>query len=120
MILYLHKKCSTCQKALRFLDSKNLKVEIIDITLQAPSVAELKMMLAFQKGNLKKLFNTSGLLYREMGLSQTNLSQTEILELLSCHGMLVKRPFLLGEDFALLGFKETEWTQLFLNREVQA
>lgn len=115
MILYSHKKCSTCQKALQFLDSKNVKIEIIDITQQAPSVEELKTMLAFQKENLKKLLNTSGLLYREMQLSEKipKMTESEVIELLSHHGMLVKRPFLLAKDFGLLGFKETEWHLYF-------
>jgi len=115
MILYLHRKCSTCQAALEFLAGKKLEVEIIDITQKAPSVEELQKMLAFQNGNVKKLLNTSGLLYREMNLSQKipEMPESEVLDLLSRHGMLVKRPFLLGEHFGLLGFKEVGWAKLF-------
>ena len=115
MILYLHKKCSTCQKALDFLTVKKLGIEVVDITQRAPSVEELQRMLKFQNGNIKKLLNTSGLLYREMNLSKkiAEMSELEVLELLSRHGMLVKRPFLLGNSLGLLGFKEVEWAQSF-------
>ncbi len=72
-------------------------------------------MLAYQNDNVRKLFNTSGLLYKEMQLKEKlpDLSLDEALALLHQHGMLVKRPFLLGDDFGLLGFKETEWSQKF-------
>lgn len=118
MILYLHKKCSTCQKPFQLLDSKNLKIEVVDIILQPPSIDELQRMFKFQKGNIKKLLNTSGLLYREMALSKKidAMSEIEIFELLSRHGMLVKRPFLLGKDFGLLGFKEAEWTAINVDK----
>ena len=70
-------------------------------------------MLSFQEGNIKKLFNSSGQLYREMQLTEKlkTLSEEEALTLLSLHGMLVKRPFLLGESFGLTGFKEAEWAK---------
>lgn len=73
---------------------------------------ELKQMLNYQNCSLKKLFNTSGLVYKEMGLKDKlpHLSIHQALTLLSQHGMLVKRPFLLGDNFGLLGFKETEWS----------
>lgn len=109
MILYTHPKCSTCQKALVFLQQKGIQPQIRDITQQPPSLGELQKMLGYQNGQVKKLLNTSGQLYREMGLSKTTLSTEELLLLLSQHGMLVKRPFLLGEDFGCTGFKETEW-----------
>lgn len=113
MKLYIYPKCSTCQKALRFLEKKNLRVEIVEIQKQPPSVEELTLMLTYQKGSLKKLFNTSGIQYREKNLSQKlpQMSVPDALELLSQNGMLVKRPFLLGENFGLLGFNESEWSQ---------
>ncbi len=113
MIIYLHRKCSTCQIAERFLGKKNIAVTIKDITKEPPSIEELQRMLDFQKGNVTKLLNTSGQLYREMQLSKKLKDMTipEILLLLSQNGMLVKRPFLLGSDFGLTGFKEEEWTQ---------
>ena len=113
MIIYLHSKCSTCQNAQRFLEEKKIAITIKDITKQPPSIEELQKMLGFQNGNLTKLLNTSGELYREMRLSSKlkDMSLPEILVLLSCHGMLIKRPFLLGDDFGLTGFKEAEWSQ---------
>jgi Spx/MgsR family transcriptional regulator len=86
-----------------------------EITQEPPSIEELGKMLEFHKGNIKKLLNTSGLLYREMNLAHKlkEMSTQEILRLLSEHGMLVKRPFLLKKDFGLVGFKEAEWSQKF-------
>ena len=106
MIIYIHPKCTTCQKMLRVLEAKQLTFTIKDIVKEPPTKLELIKMLAFQKGNIKKLFNTSGIHYREMGLSQKMgaMSQDELLELLSSDGMLVKRPFLLGKDFGVVGF----------------
>lgn len=113
MIIYLYPKCSTCQKALRFLQSKKIAIIIKDIVKEPPSIKELQKMLDFQHGNITKLVNTSGMLYREMQLAKTlkEMPLPEILSLLSHHGMLVKRPFLLGDNFGLTGFKETKWSQ---------
>mgnify|MGYP000075392184 CR=1 FL=1 len=113
MIVYVYHKCSTCQNALRFLEKKKIAFTIKEITKQPPSVEELHRMLAWQGGNIKKLLNTSGLLYREMNLSEKlkDMTTEEILSLLSGHGMLIKRPFLIGEEFGLTGFKEAEWIQ---------
>ena len=113
MIVYLHSKCSTCQKALRYLESKKIAVTLKDIVTEPPSIKELQKMLNFQNGNVNKLLNTSGQLYREMQLSQKlkEMPTEEVLALLSQHGMLIKRPFLLDDKFGLTGFKETEWSQ---------
>lgn len=115
MILYLYEKCSTCQKALRFLEKAGVKnsLTIKDIKTSPPTVEELKTMLKYQKDDLKKLFNTSGDLYRELGLKDklNGMSLEHALQLLSKNGMLVKRPFLLGKDFGLVGFKEAEWSK---------
>lgn len=115
MVIYSYHKCSTCQKALRFLEKKQMSFTVKEITQEPPSIEELGKMLDFQKGNIKKLLNTSGLLYREMNLADKlkEMSTQEILLLLSEHGMLVKRPFLLKKDFGLVGFKEAEWSQKF-------
>lgn len=112
MLIYIYSKCSTCKEALRFLDHLKIKPEIREITQTPPSLKELNAMLHFQNGNLKKLFNTSGNLYREMQLSEQlqNMPIQKALELLTSHGMLVKRPFLLGEHFGLTGFNKTEWS----------
>jgi arsenate reductase (glutaredoxin) len=113
MILYQYSKCSTCQKAVRFLEQKKITMTIKDIVTEPPSIEHLQKMLDFQNGNIKKLLNTSGQLYREMQLLEKlkDMQISEILTLLSRHGMLVKRPFLLGNDFGLTGFNETEWAQ---------
>lgn len=114
LIVYLYGKCSTCQKALSFLKKMNCSYQVKDISQTPPSLEELKMMLKFQNHEIKKLFNTSGILYRELQLSQKlpMLSLQEALDLLSQNGMLVKRPFLLGKDFGLLGFQEKKWQQV--------
>src|SRR5437870_4824080 len=108
MNFYHYNKCSTCQKALRFLEKKKVSFTPIDIVQEPPSFEELQRMLNFQNGNLNKLLNTSGQLYREMQLSKKlkEMPLPEILTLLSRQGMLVKRPFLLGDDFGLTGFNE--------------
>lgn len=113
MIIYLYSKCSSCQKALRFLEKRKIFLAIKEITKEPPSIAELERMLKFQNNRIKKLVNTSGQLYREMHLSEklNDRPTHEILALLSHHGMLVKRPFLLGDDFGLVGFNEIEWSQ---------
>ncbi len=111
MILYIYGKCSTCKQALNFLEQHKALFAVKEITKEPPSIAELHQMLKYQNGNLKKLFNTSGLLYKEMQLSEKleSMSLDQALALLNQQGMLVKRPFLLGEHFGLTGFNETEW-----------
>lgn len=113
MIIYVYSKCSTCQKALRFLNEKKIQCTVKEIKIEPPSKIELQTMLNYLKGDLKKLFNTSGDLYREMHLSEKlkEMSLDESLELLTNHGMLVKRPFLLSDDFGLTGFNETKWSE---------
>ncbi|MBA3958286.1 MAG: arsenate reductase family protein [Parachlamydiaceae bacterium] len=114
MTVYLYSNCSTCKEALTFLKQNNISFIQKEITVKPPSVDVLKRMLQFQNGNLKKLFNVSGQLYREMQLAEKlpNLTEEDALTLLSTHGMLVKRPFLIGKDFGLLGFKEEEWKKV--------
>lgn len=114
MRVYVYGKCSTCKDALKFLKAHDVKATVKEITQEPPTIDELKRMLTYQEGNLKKLFNTSGNLYKEMDLKEKleGMSQSQALDLLHQHGMLVKRPFLLGDDFGLLGFKEKEWEKL--------
>lgn len=113
MIIYVYEKCSTCKAALHFLKEHKVAFTKKEISKEPPSVAELQQMLDYQNGNLKKLFNSSGLLYKEMHLKEKlpSLSVDEAFTLLNQHGMLVKRPFLLGPDFGLLGFQEAEWSK---------
>ncbi len=113
MILYIYTKCSTCQKALSFLKEKKIAFTPKEITITPPSKTELKSMLKFMNGNMKKLFNSSGQLYREMEMFEKlkTMTEDEALRLLSEHGMLVKRPFLITDDFGLTGFNEAIWAQ---------
>jgi arsenate reductase len=112
--VYSYEKCSTCKKALSWLTARGARFEVFPIVERPPSVAELRSMLA-HVGDLKRLFNTSGELYREMKMSERlpQMQLEEALELLSRNGKLVKRPFLLGENFGLVGFKEEDWATKF-------
>lgn len=112
--IYEYEGCSTCRKALKFLDARKVAYEAVPIVENPPSKAELKAMLEFA-GELKRLFNTSGVLYRELGVGEKlkTLSEDEALGLLAKHGKLVKRPFVLLKDRGLLGFKEEEWKAAF-------
>lgn len=113
MIIYIYSRCSTCQNALKFLERKNISFVRKEIVETPPSVEELRTMLGYVGENIKKIFNTSGQLYREMQLNEKlkSMSEEDAILLLNRHGMLVKRPFLLGDDYGLLGFKEIEWSQ---------
>jgi arsenate reductase (glutaredoxin) len=113
MKIYVYSKCSTCKEALRFLTQRGIKANIKEITETPPSIEELKEMLHYHNDNLKKLFNVSGNLYREMQLAEKLdlMPVKKALELLSTHGMLVKRPFLIGKDFGFAGFKKIEWSK---------
>lgn len=113
MIIYVYSKCSTCQKAIRFLEQKKMVFVQKEITLTPPSVEELKKMLKYKEGNIRKLFNTSGLLYKEMQLSQKldEMSLDEAFNLLHKNGMLVKRPFVIASTYGLTGFSEKEWSE---------
>ena len=112
--VYCYSKCSTCQKALKYLNDNNIKYELIDIKENNPDINTLKEIHNKSKKELKKLFNTSGLLYKEYELSKKipNMTEDEMYELLSSNGMLVKRPILISDDFSLIGFKEDEWKLL--------
>jgi arsenate reductase len=113
--IYEYANCSTCKKALKFLDAKKVSYEKIAIVEQPPTVAELKTMLQHVDGDIRRLFNTSGLVYREMGLSEKlkTLSETQALKLLAANGKLIKRPFALGSSDGAVGFQEAEWKKKF-------
>ncbi len=106
-------KCTTCQKAKRWLDDRNIEYELRDIKLDNPTLEELKEWHEKSGLPLKKFFNTSGLLYKSMELKSKLplMSDEEMLNLLATDGMLVKRPLLVGENFVLVGFKEAEWEE---------
>ena len=105
--------CSTCKKAKSWLDAHGVQYTSRHIKDQNPSTEELKAW--YQKSGLplKRFFNTSGLLYKSMALKDKlpSMTEEEQLELLSTDGMLVKRPILVSEDFVLVGFKESEWSE---------
>ena len=117
--IYEYKKCSTCQKALKFLEKKKIKFQVIPIVDQPPTVGELKKMLNYIKadgGTFKNLFNTSGVVYREMGIAdqiKAGMTEVEAIQLLSSNGKLIKRPFILSNDSGLVGFKEEIWKKTF-------
>ena len=106
-------KCTTCQKAKKWLDDNKIEYELRDIKEDNPSFDELSAWYKMSRLPLKKFFNTSGLLYKSMELKDKlpTMSEEEQLKLLATDGMLVKRPLLKGEDFVLVGFKESEWSE---------
>ena len=112
MKVYQYPKCSTCRKAIKFLNEKEIAFDVFDISQQQPSMAELKQMLISQ-GEIKKLFNISGMQYRELDMKNKlpTLTEDKALAILNNNGMLIKRPFLVGEGVALLGFKESIWQE---------
>ena len=106
-------KCTTCQKARKWLDENNVEYEFRDIKLENPSLEELTAWYKLSGLPLRKFFNTSGLLYKSMELKTKlpNMTDEEMLALLATDGMLVKRPLAIGDDFVLVGFKEAEWAE---------
>ena len=116
MLVLVYRKCSTCQKALKWLEEHNVKFEERPIVEENPTYEELKAWYEKSGLPLKKFFNTSGLLYKDMGLKDKlpTMSEEEQLKLLATNGMLVKRPLVVGEDFVLTGFREEEWEEKML------
>ena len=106
-------KCTTCQKAKKWLDDNKIEYEFRDIKLDNPTLDELTAWYKQSGLPLKKFFNTSGLLYKSLDLKNKlpMMKDDEMLNLLASNGMLVKRPLLIGDDFVLVGFKEAEWVQ---------
>ena len=106
-------KCTTCQKAKRWLDDNKIEYEFRDIKFDNPTLDELKEWYKKSGLPLKKFFNTSGLLYKSLELKTKlpDMSESEMLDLLSTDGMLVKRPLLISENSVLVGFKEPEWKE---------
>lgn len=104
-------KCTTCQKAKKWLEANGISFEERHIKEQNPTAEELSAWQRKSDLPLKKFFNTSGLLYKDMKLSTKlpTMSEEEQLALLATDGMLVKRPILVGDDFVLVGFREADW-----------
>ena len=114
MKVLVYRKCSTCQKALKWLEEHKIFFEERAIVDENPTYEELKEWYGRSGLPLKKFFNTSGLVYKEQNLKERlpDMSEEEQLALLATNGMLVKRPLVIGEDFVLIGFKEAEWERL--------
>ncbi|MEG0076483.1 arsenate reductase family protein [Anaerorhabdus sp.] len=114
MLFICYPKCTTCQKAKAWLDTKGMEYEFRDIKLNHPTEKELKHWIQKSGLPIKKFFNTSGMLYRELELTKKlpTMSDEEQIKLLATDGMLVKRPLIICDDKVLVGFKEKEWEQL--------
>ena len=106
-------KCTTCQRAKNWLDDNKIEYELRDIKLDNPTLEELTEWYKKSGLPLKKFFNISGLLYKSLELKNKlpDMTEDEMLKLLSTDGMLVKRPLVIGDDFVLVGFKEAEWAE---------
>lgn len=112
--VYCYSKCSTCKKALKWLDDRGVAYEKIDLKENNPGEAELREYHAKSGLPLKRFFNTSGMIYRDMELSKKlpAMSDDEQFALLASDGMLVKRPLLVKDDTVLTGFREKEWEEI--------
>ena len=113
MLVLVYRKCSTCIKALKWLEENKVAFEERPIVEQNPTYEELKKWYEMSGLPLRKFFNTSGLLYKEMQLKDKlpEMSEEEQLQLLATNGKLVKRPLVIGDGFVLVGFKEEEWRE---------
>lgn len=114
MLFVNYPKCTTCKRAKAFLDSINASYEDRNIKEQNPTEEELSQWIALSGLDIKRFFNTSGLIYRSLGLKDKldGMSKEEKIKLLASDGMLVKRPILIDGDKVLVGFKEKEWEAL--------
>ena len=115
-------KCTTCQKARKWLDENNIEYEFRDIKTDNPNLEELTAWYKLSGLPLRKFFNTSGLLYKSMELKTKlpNMTDEEMLSLLANDGMLVKRPLAIGDDFVLVGFKEAEWVEKLKGKSAES
>ncbi|HJA05889.1 MAG TPA: arsenate reductase family protein [Candidatus Mediterraneibacter pullicola] len=116
MLFVCYPKCSTCMKAKKWLEEKGVEYELRDIKADNPTEEELKTWWEKSGLPLKRFFNTSGNLYKEMKLKDrlSKMSEGEQIALLATDGMLVKRPILVGRDTVLVGFREKEWEEKIL------
>ena len=114
--VYCYSRCTTCQKALKWLQDHGIEHTVTDIKTDHPDEAALRKYYAMSGLPLKRFFNTSGLKYKELELSKRlpDMPEAEQFALLASDGMLVKRPILVGEDFVLVGFREAEWEAALL------
>lgn len=114
-IFIWYPKCSTCQKAKKWLENNQVKFQERHIVDEVPTEKELKEWIQKGKYPIKKFFNTSGLKYKELNLKEKLLTmkEEEQIKLLASNGMLIKRPILVSENTILVGFKEKEWEETF-------
>lgn len=121
MVVLVYRKCSTCVKALKWLEAKGISYEERAIVESNPTYEELKEWYERSGLPLKKFFNTSGVLYKEMKLKDKlpNMSEEEQLKLLATDGKLVKRPLVVANDFILTGFKEADWEEKMCQYKMQ-
>lgn len=112
-LLLWYPKCSTCQKAKKWLEVNHISFEERHIVEQVPTKEELEKWIKQSGLEIKKFFNTSGLKYKELNVKEKlpSMSDKEKIELLASNGMLIKRPLLINEDVILVGFKEKEWNE---------
>lgn len=113
--VYAYKQCDACRRALQWLDAQGIAYTVLPIRETPPSVSDLESMLAAYDGQLRRLFNTAGRDYRQLGMKDRlpALSDAEALALLAENGNLVKRPFVIGPGIALVGFNEDAWSEAF-------
>ena len=118
MLFLCYPKCSTCRKAQAFLDARGAAYDLRDIRENNPTEKELRRWHARSGLPLKRFFNTSGILYRQLNLKDklASMSEEEQLALLATDGMLVKRPLVIGDTFVLVGFREKEWLSLLSSK----
>lgn len=117
LLVLCHPRCSTCKRALRWLDEHGVSYEFRDIVQENPSDEELASWHALSGLPARRLFNASGTLYRELGVKarlDAGMTDEECYALLATSGMLVKRPLVVGPDFVLVGFREREWEERLL------
>lgn len=116
LTIYQYPKCSTCRKALKWLDQHGVRYESVDIVTAPPSRAELGRVLKQSGAGLRAFFNTSGESYRNGGYKDKlpKLSEADALRDLSADGKLIKRPLLIGDDVVLVGFNEKTWADALL------
>lgn len=114
MQILCYPRCTTCKKAVKWLDEKGVEYEYRDIKEKNPKKSELKKWIKASGLPVKKFFNTSGQLYREMQLKDKlpEMSEADMIDLLATDGLLVKRPLLITDDKVLVGFKDAEWEEV--------